>query len=858
MTLRNPDRLYDLLPAVHRKRDVERGEPLRALLQVIAEQVDVLENDIDRQYDNWFIETCEDWVVPYIGALIGYEAPPQVAAEGERSALLTSVLTPRRAVANSIRDRRRKGTLPLLELIAADTADWPARAVEFYRLLCWMQPLNHHRIARGRTVDLRDGMALAHLGGPFEQIAHGVDVRRITSTRTPGRHDIPHVGLFAWRLKPYTIAREPAYAREDHGAGLYTFSVLGNDAPLFALPQPEAREEAIAEPRNLPIRIGRRLFADDMETYYGPDKSLAIWVSDWPEAGQGGLLPAEQIVPADLDGWHYRPARDQVAVDPERGRIAFHPRQVPGGDVHVRYHYGFSDDTGGGPYLRNPTAPAGATRYFVGMGADFDDIAGALAKWREDDPDDAVIEITDGGVYTERLTVDLREGQSLQLRSRDESRAVLRLLDYRSSRGDALVIRGVAGSRFGIDGLVVAGRGLQIRGPMAELRLRHVTLVPGWSLNSDCQPDRAGEPSLDLVDGPNSVLIERSILGPIQISLDEVGADPIDVTILDSIVDANSDTREAVGAPSWPLAHAMLDIRRSTVIGTVQTHAIRLAEDSIFTGTVRVARRQIGCMRFCHVPVGSRTPRRFRCQPDLAIEAALAAVPQAAVGGPVEVPVEIGEPPSGPAGAPPEAANLRLRLDTTEGAPAIGETFALTLAVDNLGPRTARNIAITILPPRDADDPTKSAFEDDPNVTVSRGALLADSDPPVWELARLNPGDCAALTAHLTAAAPADPPQLGAYVSAYAFDGDASAYLDGLRSSAASQMRPVFTSRNYGKPAYCQLDLCTSPGIREGASDASEMGAFHDLFQPQRSAALTVRLADYVPAGMSAGLIFAN
>ena len=67
---RPPDRLYDLLSVVHRRRDAERGYPLRALLQVIGEQVAVVEDDIDRLYDNWYIETCEDWVVPYIADLI--------------------------------------------------------------------------------------------------------------------------------------------------------------------------------------------------------------------------------------------------------------------------------------------------------------------------------------------------------------------------------------------------------------------------------------------------------------------------------------------------------------------------------------------------------------------------------------------------------------------------------------------------------------------------------------------------------------------------------------------------------------------------------------------------------------------
>jgi len=46
--------------------------------------------------------------------------------------------------------------------------------------------------------------------------------------------------------------------------------------------------------------------------------------------------------------------------------------------------------------------------------------------------------------------------------------------------------------------------------------------------------------------------------------------------------------------------------------------------------------------------------------------------------------------------------------------------------------------------------------------------------------------------------------------------------------------------------------------IKRGASDESEMGAFHDLFQTQREANLIARLNDYTPAGMEVGLIFVN
>ncbi len=47
------------------------GYFLKSILEVIAEQVTIIENNIDNLYDNWFIETCDDWVIPYIGDLFG-------------------------------------------------------------------------------------------------------------------------------------------------------------------------------------------------------------------------------------------------------------------------------------------------------------------------------------------------------------------------------------------------------------------------------------------------------------------------------------------------------------------------------------------------------------------------------------------------------------------------------------------------------------------------------------------------------------------------------------------------------------------------------------------------------------------
>lgn len=143
------DRLYNLLPIVHRLRDAERGEPLRALLQVVAEQVNAVEDDIAGLYDNWFIETCEDWLVPYIADLLGWDPVREAGEPGDvttaRQRTRNAILIPRKEIARTIANRRRKGTLALLERLADDVAGWPARAVEFYRLLSATAAMNHLR-----------------------------------------------------------------------------------------------------------------------------------------------------------------------------------------------------------------------------------------------------------------------------------------------------------------------------------------------------------------------------------------------------------------------------------------------------------------------------------------------------------------------------------------------------------------------------------------------------------------------------------------------------------------------------------------------------------------------------------------
>ncbi len=651
---KDPDRLYRLLPTVYRQRDAEQGFALQALLRVITEQAIAVESDIAQLYDNWFIETCQDWVVPYIGDLIGYQVVHEAGEPGDvttvEGQLRNKILIPRRDVADTIRDRRAKGTLALLEQLAKDVAGWPARAVEFYTLLGWFQNINSLHLKRGRAVDLRDGDALDRIDGPFDELAHTVDVRRIISHRSIGRYNIPSVGLFVWRIKVYSVTRTRARHKREQGQGAFTFSILGNDAPLYTKPVPKADSQRFSDELNFPTAIRRRSFEKRLADYYGEEKSLFIWTGRLQQAQQSGSqqqehaqptqvvwepVPLERIVAADLTDWQYQPEGEKVAVDPVLGRIAFAPNHAPKGGLRVYYHYAFSADIGGGEYNRPLFQPTAYKLFQVSKKeGDINSIEDALEEWEKwkaanppsdadnPGPRNAVIEITDSGVYTEeQLSISLGKNESLQIRAANRKRPVIDLTELEPDRTGALGVQGItgaAGSRLILDGLLIFGWGIDITGQLAEVTIRHCTLVPGWDLEHDCEPKNADQPSLTLTNTDACITVEHSILGSIEVNEDEVREEPLSIKISDTILDA-ANNEEVLSTSDRPkrVAHAKLTILRSTVLGEILVHAIELAENCIFTGLVRVARSQIGCMRFCYVPDGSRTPRRYNCQPDL-------------------------------------------------------------------------------------------------------------------------------------------------------------------------------------------------------------------------------------------------
>src|SRR5689334_6039450 len=119
-------KLWRLLPAIYRAMDGpdDAPGPLRSLVDRIGAESATVRRSIDRLWENQSIETCDDWVVPYIGDLLATRLVSCLDARAQRL-----------DVAKTIYYRRRSGTLGVLEELAADIAGRDARAVEFFRRL---------------------------------------------------------------------------------------------------------------------------------------------------------------------------------------------------------------------------------------------------------------------------------------------------------------------------------------------------------------------------------------------------------------------------------------------------------------------------------------------------------------------------------------------------------------------------------------------------------------------------------------------------------------------------------------------------------------------------------------------------
>jgi hypothetical protein len=620
MSSLSAERLYALLPSIYRIRDEQQGRPLFDLVSLIARELEALEENVEQLYDDQFIETCDTWVPPYIGDLIGYRPL-------HFSAAAAVIRSPRAEVANTIGYRRRKGTAAMLEQLARDVTDWPARAVEFFEQLATTQYMNHVRLHAPATADLRSTERLRRLDGAFNTIAHTPDMRRPEGGS--GRYNIPNVGLFLWRLLALPLSNVPLTPDPGDVSGRrFRFNPLGADQPLFRRPVTETLISHIAEPINVPEPIDLRLMAaavkaapghPEVADDYGLGDSLVLSRPDANPANPPTPIDVAGICVCDLrdvaTGWAHEATvdPDTIAIDPRLGRVVLGANIT--GPILGTFHSGFSREIGGGEYERTPagddlptqrtaangellqphlTALAGGGRLVIGDSVKYAETPGF------------VVNDTPSGALPVEVVVTARDG----------ARPLI------ASGGPMLLDIG-AGSRLVLEGLVISGGELQLVASAddrpRELVLRHCTLVPGLTLHPDGRPVSPGAPSLTIAHPFARVTLEHCIVGALRIDTDAT------VTVADCIIDAGSPEAVAFEGRVASSPGAEMTITDSTVIGKMHVRLMALASDTIFFAHLAAAdtwkaplwveRKQDGCVRFCLVPAGSLVPRRFRCVP---------------------------------------------------------------------------------------------------------------------------------------------------------------------------------------------------------------------------------------------------
>ncbi len=641
-----PDALYQLLPGLHRLRDADEGGPLRALFSVLAREGAVVEENIEQLLDNLFIETCESWAAPYLGGLIGYRTLHQIEGAG---------IGNRAEIANTIAYRRRKGTAAVLEALARDVTGWPAHVVEYFQTTATCQHMNHIRPDHHLTPDLRDPLSLEALGHGFDRISHLADMRAITQSVSRrsigGRHNFSNIGLFLWRLLPMDHIRVPARQIDTRR---YLFDPLGAPRQLVNMPLPEETIALISRPEHVAGDISRRALNADPGLWYGPGRAFEIFLDDVP-------VPVTRIVACDLSddgpGWNHSPhaqisaaelaaieggaplvppANALIRVDPELGRIAF-PDPEPA-ELRVSFRTAFPARSGGGQYDRSATLTRDPGQSLIPVPtATHPSIAAALAALPAAG---GIVEITSSDVFAEDVTLAAAADTELILRAANGQCPILR-------PDQPLIISGGENARITLDGVIVDGQPVLIQPDddgqsPKSVTLRHLTLIPGRSFTATGGPAQPGAVSLSVTTTGVELLMDRAICGPVR--MDQT----TNATIRESVIDAAADPpRDSAGglAIAGPGGEddpaGALRILGSTVLGRILAHSFPLVSDSVLHARspddrppVRALRRQQGCMRFSFVPEQAVTPRRYRCQPQLAIDSAIAEAEDAA-GGPI-------------------------------------------------------------------------------------------------------------------------------------------------------------------------------------------------------------------------------
>lgn len=654
------EKMWEMIPAFYRHEDGLGENPgvLRSLVEVMARQGARLRRSQDRLWSDQFVETADDWAVPYLAELLATRLVSALNSRGRRI-----------DVAKTIYYRRRSGTLRVLEELASDIAGWESKVVEQFRRLARSQhgldpaPVEIGGRFRGRfsgtppggSADLRRVMSAEATGGPFDEFHYTPDFRRPRGRI--GRPGITKLGFHLFRLESYRIERAtPGVAvTAPGGVTIHTFDPSGRDIPLFC---PAARAEryddwqsALEWELPLPIRcrvLGHAEYVVTDATIAALRNETALSASD-----AATLLPVRNARFADeasltavlrslsnaavYDAAAF-PGRYRVllreALLAETGKHFLYPEyvsvrwagsggvprenissadladpgalpSVPARTLALDAERGrFADlGAGGGPesvsYHYGFSGKVGAGPFPRGLLPDADrryhfDLTGVRTLFDDPADDDGVVEIADNATYDD--VRDRLEVGVLTLQAADGRRPFLQL-----GAAWRLRARAAGDAVLVLDGLWVGSRGafeLRLERDYESVTLRYCTFDPGGF-------DAAGNPlapiELVILGHIETLIIENSILASVRVQ----GSGLVErVELRDSII---------TGLPAGQavqLGRSELHLARVSVGGQVDVHRLH-ATEALLTARVRVEDTQWGCVRFSAFRSGSRLPRPY-------------------------------------------------------------------------------------------------------------------------------------------------------------------------------------------------------------------------------------------------------
>jgi hypothetical protein len=812
------ERLWQLLPAVYRTADTDSfvtPGPLRELLNRIGAQVAVVRRSIDRLWADQSIEACDDWVIPYLGDLLGTNLVTHLDARAQRL-----------DVAKTVRYRRRKGTLGVLEDLTLDVTGWTACLAEAFRGLARTRhgldpvigPAGFPQAdpavvaqmlqAEGLTgrltgspaggfADLRSSHGAALAGSAFDESFHTADVR--AGRGAVGHFGIPKLLVFLWRLASFPVVAGTPVAVAGH-ADQYVFDPTGREIPLFLPPAPDLGDlpgdQAMPREWQVPGPLTSSL--DAAITGRGAAPRLP-----YPDTS----VPVRYALGGD---WQL------TSVWPETGRFAATP-PTPAEPLTVSYQYGFSSTVGAGPYdrslLPDPPDTVGAETVRSG-GTGLDSAladAGPTATVTLGDsaaPDSATYAAkADPGSSAEPIV-------SLLVRAGPEMRPVLR-----PPAGTApWVFTGGGEAELVLDGLTVSGCDIVLRGSFDTVRLTACTIDPGT----------AGPGSPPLATAADGVP-----LAPCRIFVE---ADP----------DAPAGDRGAIRR--LVVDHCILGPVRTRFGGSVENVIVT---DSIVQGLPATA--------------GPALTAADIFDPSLLATSLLSADPLATA-----LAAEL----------PDRAAHA---LRTYQARPQAGQRTGLprpVIAGLNAlvnGPSLYDEalFAGVRLSPRATGLAAEAGGPGPGRTAISNRVLLEEAFPVALGVAALAVADAAVTLTRVTV--------LGRIAAHRLFASDSiladfaavddiqngcvryCAYVTGSlvprphRSATVRAGAPIFTSDSYGQPGYAQLletaDAAIVGGARgasisAGAGTGSELGAFCADLNPVKEQGLLTKYAEYMPLGL--------